>query len=56
MIKLAKKDNPTARFAIMDSRKIYALETKYGKIICGYICHIYHKLTAYNLIPTVINY
>ncbi len=36
MVELAKKNNPTARFAIMDSRKILELETTYDGIICGF--------------------
>ena len=36
MIELAKKNNPTARFAIMDCRHINALKTKYDGIICGF--------------------
>lgn len=36
MIELAKKNNPTARFAVMDSRQIAALETKYDGIVCGF--------------------
>ena len=36
MIELAKKNNPTASFAIMDSRKISDLKNKYDGIICGF--------------------
>ncbi|HMO34245.1 MAG TPA: class I SAM-dependent methyltransferase [Lacibacter sp.] len=36
MIELAKKNNPTASFAIMDSRKIDEIETKYDGIVCGF--------------------
>jgi 2-polyprenyl-3-methyl-5-hydroxy-6-metoxy-1,4-benzoquinol methylase len=36
MIELAKKNNPTARFAIMDCRHISGLATKYDGIICGF--------------------
>lgn len=36
MIELAKKNNPTASFAIMDSRQISDLNTKYDGIICGF--------------------
>ena len=36
MIKLAKKNNPTASFAIMDSRQIDEIKTKYDGIICGF--------------------
>jgi 2-polyprenyl-3-methyl-5-hydroxy-6-metoxy-1,4-benzoquinol methylase len=36
MIKLAKKNNPTASFAIMDSRHIAEIKTKYDGIVCGF--------------------
>lgn len=36
MIELAKKNNPNARFAVMDSRKINSIKTKYDGIICGF--------------------
>jgi 2-polyprenyl-3-methyl-5-hydroxy-6-metoxy-1,4-benzoquinol methylase len=36
MVELAKKNNPTANFAIMDSRNISELKTKYDAIICGF--------------------
>jgi len=36
MIELAKKDNPTAKFSIMDSRKIDEIQEKYDGIVCGF--------------------
>lgn len=36
MIALAKKNNPTARFDIMDIRKIHELKVKYNGIVCGF--------------------
>jgi 2-polyprenyl-3-methyl-5-hydroxy-6-metoxy-1,4-benzoquinol methylase len=36
MIELAKKNNPTANFAIMDSRQIDGIKTKYDGIVCGF--------------------
>lgn len=36
MIELAKKNNPTADFAVMDSRQISSLKTTYDGIICGF--------------------
>lgn len=36
MIELAKKNNPKASFAVMDSREICMLETKYDAIVCGF--------------------
>ncbi len=36
MIELAEKNNPNARFAIMDSREIDQLTTTYDGIVCGF--------------------
>lgn len=36
MIELARRNNPTASFAIMDLRQINELEAKYDGIICGF--------------------
>ncbi|PKB16134.1 trans-aconitate 2-methyltransferase [Flavobacterium sp. 5] len=36
MIELAKKNNPTARFSVMDIRHISELTTKYDGIVCGF--------------------
>lgn len=36
MIELAKKNNPTANFAIMDCRQISDIQTKYDGIVCGF--------------------
>lgn len=36
MIELASKNNPTASFAIMDSRKIDKIKAKYDAIVCGF--------------------
>jgi trans-aconitate methyltransferase len=36
MVALAKKNNPSASFAVMDSRQIAAIKTKYDGIICGF--------------------
>lgn len=36
MIELAKKNNPSASFAIMDSRQIDEIKTKYDGIVCGF--------------------
>jgi 2-polyprenyl-3-methyl-5-hydroxy-6-metoxy-1,4-benzoquinol methylase len=36
MIELAKNNNPTARFDIMDGRQISTLKTKYDGIVCGF--------------------
>jgi len=36
MIELAKKNNPTADFAVMDTREINTLNSKYDGIIAGF--------------------
>lgn len=36
MIKLAKKNNPLAKFAIMDSRQIGEIKKKFDGIVCGF--------------------
>ncbi|TCV19528.1 hypothetical protein EDC17_100450 [Sphingobacterium alimentarium] len=36
MIELAKKNNPTAHFDVMDSRHIGELTDSYDAIICGF--------------------
>lgn len=36
MVALARKNNPTASFSVMDSRKIDELETKFDGIVCGF--------------------
>ena len=36
MIELAKKNNPTANFKVMDCRQINNLDTKYDGIVCGF--------------------
>ncbi len=36
MIKLARINNPTVKFEIMDSREIHRIEKKFDAIICGF--------------------
>ncbi len=36
MIELAKKNNPTGNFSVMDSREISEIKTKFDGIICGF--------------------
>lgn len=36
MIELAKANNPTARFMVMDCREIDKMETRFNGIICGF--------------------
>ena len=37
MISLAKKNNPTARFKVMDIRSIGKLNKKFNGIVCGFL-------------------
>lgn len=50
MIDLAKINNPNANFAIMDSREISKMETKYDGIICGFCLPYLSQTDAENLI------
>jgi SAM-dependent methyltransferase len=50
MIELAKKNNPTARFAVMDSRNIAELEDKYDGIVCGFCIPYLSKADSDRLI------
>ncbi len=36
MITLAKKNNPAAKFAVLDSRNLDKIKTKYHGIVCGF--------------------
>lgn len=36
MVELAQRNNPTARFTVLDIREINQLDTKYDGIICGF--------------------
>ncbi|MFT3904014.1 MAG: class I SAM-dependent methyltransferase [Niabella sp.] len=47
MVELAKRNNPTANFAIMDSRQIRSLDKKYDGIISGF-CLPYLSQTESN--------
>lgn len=50
MIELAKRNNPTASFAIMDCRKISKIENKYDGIICGFCLSYLSQKDVENLI------
>jgi len=50
MIDLAKKNNPTAQFELMDSRKISSIEKKYDAIKCGFCLPYLSKEEAIKLI------
>lgn len=50
MIELAKVNNPTATFKVMDSRQIINLDTKYDGIICGFCIPYLSSTESYELI------
>lgn len=50
MIALAKQNNPTAEFQLMDSRDILKLNKKYDAIMCGFILPYLTKEEAIQLI------
>ena len=47
MVELARQNNPTAHFAVMDSRQINNLNSKYDGIVCGF-CLPYLSQTETN--------
>ncbi|MBI3137585.1 MAG: class I SAM-dependent methyltransferase [Sphingobacteriales bacterium] len=52
MIELAKKNNPTAHFAVMDSRQIKRLDKKYDGIISGFCLPYLSPMESNELIST----
>lgn len=50
MIELAKKNNPTAQFELMDCRAISSVEKKYDGIMCGFALPYLTKEDAIKLI------
>ncbi len=55
MIELAKKNNPTASFAVMDSRQISNLKTKYDGIVCGFCLPYFSQTDSIKLISDCYN-
>jgi 2-polyprenyl-3-methyl-5-hydroxy-6-metoxy-1,4-benzoquinol methylase len=55
MIKLAKKNNPSASFDIMDSRQIDEIKTKYDGIICGFCLPYLSQTDSQKLITDCYN-
>lgn len=55
MIKLAKKNNPLASFAIMDCRQIDEIETKYDGIVCGFCLPYLSQTDSQKLITDCYN-
>jgi 2-polyprenyl-3-methyl-5-hydroxy-6-metoxy-1,4-benzoquinol methylase len=50
MVALAKINNPTAEFELMDCREIFKLEKKYDAVICGFCLPYLSKEEALKLI------
>lgn len=55
MVALAKKNNPSARFAVMDSRQIDAIKTKYDGIVCGFCLPYLSQTDSQKLITDCYN-
>jgi len=54
MIRLAKQNNPSAEFGIMDCREISRLEKKYDAIMCGFCLHYLSKEETIKLIQDAL--
>ncbi len=52
MIELAKKNNPAANFAVMDSRQIHSIDKKYDGIISGFCLPYMSPAESNELIST----
>jgi cyclopropane fatty-acyl-phospholipid synthase-like methyltransferase len=50
MIELAKLNNPTARFQLMDGRDIHLIQKKYDAIVCGFCLPYFSKEEAIQFI------
>jgi len=50
MVQLARKNNPTAHFQVMDSRKISELNKKFSGVICGFCLPYLSKTDCTQLI------
>ncbi len=55
MIELAKKNNPTASFTIMDSRHIDEIKIRYDGIICGFCLPYLSQTDSQKLITDCYN-
>ena len=53
MIKLARVNNPTAQFKIMDCRDILAIEQKFDGVICGFCLPYLSKIDALKLVKDI---
>lgn len=50
MIDLARKNNPSAKFDVMDCRSIDGLKSKYDGIVCGFCLPYLSELESHKLI------
>ena len=50
MIELAKINNPSAEFGILDSKDLNTLNQKYDALMCGFLLPYLSKLETINLI------
>ncbi|HEY1038001.1 MAG TPA: class I SAM-dependent methyltransferase [Bacteroidia bacterium] len=55
MVELAKINNPTATFEIMDCREIYSVSKKYDALMCGFCFPYLPKEDAIKLISDAFN-
>lgn len=55
MIKLARRNNPTASFAVMDSRQINQIKTKYDGVVCGFCLPYLSQTDSVKLITDCYN-
>jgi len=55
MIELAKRNNPTASFAIMDSRDIDDIKTKFDGIVCGFCLPYLSQTDSRNFLSDCYN-
>ncbi len=55
MIELAKKNNPAASFAIMDSRQIGELKEQYDGVVCGFCLPYLSQADCHKLISDCYN-
>lgn len=55
MIELAKKNNPTADFLVMDSRNINEIQSKFDGIVCGFCLPYLSQTDSKKLIPDCYN-
>lgn len=55
MVELAKKNNPNARFEIMDSRRIDEIKTRFDGIVCGFCLPYLSQIDSRKLIFDCFN-